>query len=507
MKIIQITAAYKPAYIYGGPTMSVAKLCEALSGVELGSCGEVERDQVEALRCQEVEKHNRIDVEVFTTTANGQTELAVVPGETQIVDGVRVTYFKRLTKDHTHFSPALLRGLRKVLRQAQHDNRLNKKITNEQRLSSVEQRTANREQRTENREQPTTTSEQRTIKPPRQRRAATPPKEGNNLIIHIHAWWNLVSIFSCWLAKFYNVPVVLSPRGMLTDYTLGNRNVGFKSIIHSLVGKTLLSYCHIHATSEKEKEDILKFINPKSITVIPNLVELEAKRLKVQTCLSAGRDQGYLLDVLKRPVLPSLQGEGLGVRSKDQSLTQQLPDLTTQPTFKLIFLSRIEEKKGLELLFEALAKFDVDWSLTIAGSGEEEYIESLKTKAERLKLNHISWIGQVKNEDKFNLLAEHDLMVLTSHNENFANVVIESLSVGTPVLLSNEVGLANYVQEKDLGWVTKLNIVDITNMLNQSYTDFTKRQHIRDEAPELILADFNDTTLLKKYINLYGQII
>jgi hypothetical protein len=42
------------------------------------------------------------EVAVFTTTANGSTELPVKPNITTDIDGVDVTYFKRITKDHTH---------------------------------------------------------------------------------------------------------------------------------------------------------------------------------------------------------------------------------------------------------------------------------------------------------------------------------------------------------------------------------------------------------------------
>ena len=47
-------------------------------------------------------------VSVFTTTANGKTELPVIPDIMTVVAGVNVTYFKRLTKDHSHWSPGLL---------------------------------------------------------------------------------------------------------------------------------------------------------------------------------------------------------------------------------------------------------------------------------------------------------------------------------------------------------------------------------------------------------------
>ena len=268
---------------------------------------------------------------------------------------------------------------------------------------------------------------------------------------------------------------MLTPRGMLTDYTATNRNSFPKRIIHAFLGKILLKYCHIHVTSEKEKRDVLSIIKPKSITVIPNLVELEQKqRAKI----------------------------------KAKKIEENHKDLNTSTKpFKLIFLSRIEEKKGLELLFEALSSLSLAWSLTIAGSGEKDYVESLKLKAKNLKIeNSINWVGQIKNEDKFNLLAEHDLMVLISYNENFANVVIESLSVGTPVLLSNEVGLADYVEEKKLGWITDLTPKNITEQLIKSFEAKNSRTIIRKTGPQIIIEDFDSKNLIQKYINLYSQI-
>lgn len=382
MKIIQICAAYKPAYIYGGPTMSVSKLSE-----ELVKAGQ--------------------DVTVLATTANGPSELNVPVGVAQIVDGVKVFYFKRLTKDHTHFSPALLLNLHRII---------------------LAEKKADRK---------------------------------NELIIHIHAWWNLVSIFSCWIAKLHGVKVVLSPRGMLTSYSLTNRNSKFKDSIHLFLGKSLLKYCHIHATSTKEKRDVEKTCETNGFSIIPNFVRFP--------------------------------------KVKDTRLE-------TSDTYRILFLSRVEEKKGLELLFEALSKTTIKWHLKIAGNGALGYCESLKRLAQQLSIDsHITWLGHVSNDEKFKLIAQHDLLALTSYNENFANVVIESLAMGTPVLLSEEVGLADYVKENDFGWISNLKIEEIANTLESSFRDLAKRTHIRLHAPNVIQKDFAEKLLVDDYVHMYAN--
>lgn len=443
MKIIHITASYKPAYIYGGPIQSVAKLCEVLEELS---------DQRLAVG------NDALEVQVFTTTANGTKELDVKTGIPVLIEGVPVTYFKRWTKDRSHFSPGLLWELWKMLRQVRRD---------------------------------------RQNKP--HRLADTPPKEGN--IIHIHAWWNLVSVLSCFIAKWYRIPVILSPRGMLTSYTLGNRNSLSKRLIHKLLGKKLLAYCHIHATSEQEKADILSIVRPKSIRVIPNLV---SSSLEDQNSGCVASSENKI--TTSEDKVATRQDKVTTRQDKVVNSGYQIASIEngTANCFKLIFLSRIEEKKGLELLFKALAALEIPWSLTIAGSGEKQYLQNLKQMARELKLSDkIYWLGQVNNQDKYTLMAAHDLLVLTSYNENFANVVVESLSVGTAVLVSEHVGLSDYVKDNELGWVTGVEMEEIQKTIITAYQSPEKRQNIRSTAPLAIRRDFNDNTLAKQYLDFY----
>lgn len=431
MKILHITASYKPAYIYGGPIASVSKLCESISLLSFDSAQD------------DITEGAKLELQVLTTTANGKAELGVKVGKPLLVDGVVVNYFKRWTKDHSHFSPGLLWGLRKEIIKSKKTKaeRLKQNAEKKGEISPLEE-------------------------PPRL--ADTLPKEGNEVIIHIHAWWNLVSVLSCLVAKWYKVPVVLSPRGMLTSYTQGNRNSFSKKILHKIIGKSLLKYVHVHATSEQEKLEVLKLVQAKSISVIPNLVSI-----------------------------PKAQSTKLKAKRTDHV-----------STFKLLFLSRIEEKKGVDLLLEALSTVNFDYHLTIAGTGEENYIKSLKLKAESLKLGEcIKWIGQVSNDEKFSMMADHDLLVLPSYNENFANVVIESLSVGTPVLVSKNVGLADYVKANELGWVCSLEPKDIAEKINLAYNETLKRETIKRNAPILIKNDFDDEVLVERYLELYRDVL
>ncbi|WP_428328402.1 XrtY-associated glycosyltransferase XYAG1 [Mucilaginibacter sp.] len=377
MRVLQICAAYKPAFVYGGPTMSVSMLSE-----QLAKAG--------------------IDTHVFATTANGKAELPVVPNLPTNVDGVFVTYFTRLTKDHSHFSPALLK---KVWQQSPEFD-----------------------------------------------------------MIHIHTWWNLVSIFSCAIALLRKVPVVISPRGTLSPYSFQNKNNSVKWLIHNLLSKPLLNRCYFHVTSQREDRAIAQLVNPKSMVVLPNFVKLPEHKIQL--------------------------------RQEDA------------PCIKLIFFSRIEEKKGLEILLRALPLLTIPYQLTIAGNGDEIYIAQLKVLAAEMKAtDKINWVG-FRNNDKFEMLHEHDLFVLPSYDENFGNVVIESLSTGTAVLITDGVGLADYVTVNKLGWVCQTDSAALSGAINNiAQNKKTELERIRLDAPGIIYSDFNEDNLVHKYISMYQQIV
>ena len=376
MKILHINASYKPAFIYGGPTMSVSMLCE--QAVKAGN-----------------------EVTVYTTTANGQSELPEAKMAV-LEDDVLVYRFKRLTKDHTHFSPALLNKLW---------------------------------------------------------------REGHTFdIIHIHAWWNLVSVLACLVAVIRRVPVVVSPRGNLSNYSFTTNNMAVKRFMHFFLGKPLLKKCHIHTTSAQEQTTVLELVKPKSVFILPNLVKLPVYK---------NREINKISD-----------------------------------KFKMIFFSRIEAKKGLDILFNALSEVTIPYSLTIAGAGDDDYINELKLLATDLNIaGTITWVG-FRQDDKFGLLSQHDLFVLSSHDENFGNSIIESLAVGTPVLISNNTGLKDYVLQNNLGWVCEANIAAFSNKINEiGLEQQTTLKEMRKRAPGIIYGDFSPENLTQQYLNRYNQII
>jgi len=123
---------------------------------------------------------------------------------------------------------------------------------------------------------------------------------------------------------------------------------------------------------------------------------------------------------------------------------------------RLIFMGRIDPIKGLENLLDALFDLrDLKISLSIYGSGNNEYISQLQGRMR--KLGHpdglVYFRGQVSGESKVNAFMNADILVLPSLSENFGMVIAEALAYGVPVITSRNTPWQR-VEEKRCGlWV------------------------------------------------------
>lgn len=137
----------------------------------------------------------------------------------------------------------------------------------------------------------------------------------------------------------------------------------------------------------------------------------------------------------------------------------------------ILFLSRIHEKKGCDLLIAAFSKV-VDSNdnihLIIAGPGNESDILKLKNQAKILGIeDKISWLGMVRDDEKWGAFYASDVFCLPSHQENFGIVVAEALACAKPVLISNKVNIWREIFDDKVGFVSDDNIDGTVNNLKK----------------------------------------
>jgi glycosyltransferase involved in cell wall biosynthesis len=137
----------------------------------------------------------------------------------------------------------------------------------------------------------------------------------------------------------------------------------------------------------------------------------------------------------------------------------------------LLFLGRIHEKKGCDLLvtaFTRLAAQYPDVDLVIAGPDQVGLKAKLQAIAESAGItDRIHWPGMISGDAKYGAYAACDAFILPSHQENFGISVIEALACGKPVLITDKVEIWREIDQELVGLVEKDSLTGTEQLLRR----------------------------------------
>jgi len=174
------------------------------------------------------------------------------------------------------------------------------------------------------------------------------------------------------------------------------------------------------------------------------------------------------------------------------------------------FLVGFIQKKGIELLLNAFQKFHrtyEDVFLIIGGHGEQGYVEQIKNLVKKMHIEGLVKItGYVSHEEKLELFKKAEVFVLTSLTDVHPKAVLESLSMGTPVVISKECDFPE-IEEFEAGIIVELNVLDIHNALIAIFENSEIRNKYSKNSKRLIQEKFLLENQIKKVINMYERIL
>lgn len=180
-------------------------------------------------------------------------------------------------------------------------------------------------------------------------------------------------------------------------------------------------------------------------------------------------------------------------RKRGKVLSKNSKELT------VLFVGRLVKEKGVVELIGAVDFLMDGIKIVLAGEGPlEEFVNeaSLKTP------NRIKFIGRVSQEDLPHVYSSSDLLIVPStHDEGFGRVVLEALSCGTPVVVSNRGGM---VESIDLSVGVKINISEksIANTLNRLNKNREEIKKMASNCRAFALENYSEenlNTILKAY--------
>jgi glycosyltransferase involved in cell wall biosynthesis len=295
-------------------------------------------------------------------------------------------------------------------------------------------------------------------------------------ILHQHSIWLAISrVTRCWHRSFSR-PTVVTPHGTLEAYSLGRSWWKKRLALRAYEMENLKRADCLHATAISEAASFRRFGLRNPIAVIPN-----------------GVSEEWL----------SIRGDSDRFRNR----------FAIKPKSRLLlFLSRLHPKKGLPLLFEAMAKFGSslsEWLLVIAGFEDESgYQKELERVAANLGItNKIIFVGALFGQDKYDAYSAADLFVLTTYSENYGIVVAEALAAGVPVLTTRGAPWQELEMNR-CGWWVDINVDSIQEALADAIS--RPRQELIEmgaRGKDLIEEKYTWPRVTQKTIELYSWLM
>ena len=298
---------------------------------------------------------------------------------------------------------------------------------------------------------------------------------GDYDVVHIHAMFSYVSNCAARAARRSNVPYVVRPLGVLNRWGIENRRPLLKSLSLRFIEEPILERAAaIHYTSGQERA--------------------EAEQSGV---------------VARGVILP------LGI---DLAPFQKLPDPSRfwkrfpiaagRPL--VLFLSRIDPKKGLDLLLEAfrqVLKARPAALLIVAGEGDKSYAENLRSRARRLEIeDSVVWTGRLDGDEKLAAFAAASVFVLPSHSENFGIAAVEALAAGLPAILGEGVAISADVREWEAGLVVKPDAGATARAMMELFGDAALRSRCAGNGRRLVHDRFSLEAMGQGLVTLYEKV-
>lgn len=175
----------------------------------------------------------------------------------------------------------------------------------------------------------------------------------------------------------------------------------------------------------------------------------------------------------------------------------------------ILFLSRIHEKKGVDLLVQAYSALltQTDLHLVVAGPDHHGLTAKLRSLARECGASdRIHWPGPLYGRAKWGALHNAEAFVLPSHQENFGIAVAEALACGTPVLISDQVNIWREIAAGGAGLVGPDTLEGVKEVLSRwlSLGEAEKR-NMRTAAAETFHRHFDMANTAPQTIGLIAR--
>lgn len=293
-------------------------------------------------------------------------------------------------------------------------------------------------------------------------------------VVHVHAMWELYNARVASLCRKIGTPYIVTPHGMLDDWCMAQS--AWKKRLHMrLIGRRMLeSAALVHCTAAAELAQSKKWFPRGQGCVVPNLMDLAPYRAL------PGPEEA-------RARWPRLSKHGV----------------------RLLFLSRVNAKKGVEHLIDAtavLVREGLDVLAMVAGPADPGYGEALLARAKAAGIaDRVEFLGHVGGTLKTSLLEACDMMVIPSSQENFGFVFFEALAAGLPVVTTNLVDTCQELASSGGAVIVSQDGESVARGIHEVLSWRTERESRMKAAREWVFQELDPSAVSARFEEMYAS--
>lgn len=291
-------------------------------------------------------------------------------------------------------------------------------------------------------------------------------------VVHVHEHRQTLSIIACYFARRYGIPYVVQAHGSVLPFF---QKEGLKNIFDKVFGfKILHGASKVFALTEVEKEQYLKMgVEEDRIEIVPLGINIEEY---------SNLPEGGIFR------------EKFNI-SKDDRL--------------IIFIGRVHEIKGLDLLIDAfkeLADSVSDVKLAIVGP-DDGYMDSLNLRIAECGLSDkVIVTGPLYKREKQEALVDCDLFVMPSKYESFTTSGLEAMACGKPLVLTKNNHIHDWV-DGSVGLACDDDKMSLKDAMAEVLFDEELSKKFGMNGRRLIQEKYNWDMINEQILNIYESII
>ncbi len=293
-------------------------------------------------------------------------------------------------------------------------------------------------------------------------------------IMHVHTVFSVFNLSAYSAAKNHRVPYVLTPHGMWDPWALRSKKLKKKAFFYLFEKAAAENACAVQYCTDQERRKAADLGLKNATIVIPN---------------------GVSSGLLESKVSP------------DQFF-ERFPGLKNKRI--VLFMSRIDPKKGLDLLIDGFAKIKSSYEdarLVIAGPDNTGYAAKVKKLCVLTGCSDsVVFTGMLTGDLKWSALAAADIFALPSYSEGFSVAILEAMSQGLPCVFTDRCNF-DEAESSAAAVITRTDPTSVAAALKSLLNDPDGAKNIGKNAKKLIESKYTWDKVAQELADGYQTIL